>query len=66
MEESFCSEAASRSTKQKNLRLLWNPKIHYRVHNSPPQIPILSLINLVQILTPNFLVQTNILIITII
>jgi hypothetical protein len=52
MEEILFSEAGSRSTKQKNLRLL---------QNSPPQIPILSLINLVQILTPHFLVQTNIL-----
>jgi alanine dehydrogenase len=64
MGEVLFSEAGSHLTKQKIPRLSRNPKVHYRVHNSPTQIPILNLTDLVQILTPHFLVQTNILIIT--
>jgi hypothetical protein len=37
--------------------MLWNPKTHYRVHNSPQLVPILSHINPV-ITTPSHLPKT--------
>jgi hypothetical protein len=42
--ESF-SEANRRSAYQEIIRILWNAKIHYRVHNSLSLIRILSQMN---------------------
>jgi hypothetical protein len=38
-------EANSFSASQEIPRILWKPELHYRIHNSPPPLPILSQFN---------------------
>jgi hypothetical protein len=59
MEMSPSREAANCAATQELPSILWNPMVHYRVHRSPPLVPIQSQINPIHAI-PSYLSKMSI------
>ena len=55
MEHSPSWETNQFSASQEIPHIVWNPKVHYRIHNSPPHLPVMSHINPIHAPTSHFL-----------
>ena len=66
VEHSPSWEANRFSASQEIQRILWNPKVNYRIHECPPPVPILSQFDPIHTPTPHCLIIIIIIIIIII